>query len=154
MNLSEHFTLAEMLSSQTATRKGIEEQFKPGPEIIDNLRALCVNILEPLRRSLGVPIRISSGYRCQRLNRAIGGATNSQHRYGQAADISSPDVSNREILERIIALRLPIDQMISEFEDKHGEPAWIHVSFGPRHRRQILRAQRINNRVVYTEIKG
>ncbi len=138
MNLSPHFTLAEMLDSGTASRMGYFEQFEPKPEIIENLRALCMNILEPLRMSLGVPIVVTSGYRCPRLNRKIGGAATSQHRLGQAADIQAVGVSNQEIYERILALKLPIDQLIREFPDQSGEPRWIHVSHGPRNRREAF----------------
>lgn len=149
MKLSEHFPLAEMLASQTATRRGYKEQFAPSEEITENLRALSVNILEPLRLSVGVPIRVSSGYRCPRLNSAIGGARSSQHVQGQAADISSPGVSNAELLDRIVALNLPFDQLIAEFPDAQGEPSWIHVSYSERHRRQQLTALRIAGKTYY-----
>lgn len=132
-----------MLASSTATRHGFEEQFEPSAEVVENLSALCVNILEPLRVSLGVPLRITSGYRCPRLNAVLPGASKtSQHKSGQAADLQSLYVSNREIFERIIALKLPFDQLITEFPDKHGEPRWIHVSYSSRHRREVLEAYR------------
>lgn len=149
MKLTPHFSLREMLFSQEATRKGIDEQFAPEPHVVQNLNALCVNILEPLRLSLGVPIRVTSGYRCPRLNKAIGGATNSQHTLGQAADIEADGVSNLESAERIIALKLPFDQMILEYPNANGEPSWIHVSYGPRHRRQVLVARKVGGRTVY-----
>jgi hypothetical protein len=138
-----------MLASQTATRRGYKEQFAPSEEITENLRALSVNILEPLRLSVGVPIRVSSGYRCPRLNRAIRGARSSQHVQGQAADISSPGVSNAELLDRIVALNLPFDQLIAEFPDAQGKPSWIHVSYSERHRRQQLTALRIAGKTYY-----
>ncbi|MPR36606.1 D-Ala-D-Ala carboxypeptidase family metallohydrolase [Salmonirosea aquatica] len=139
--LSDHFTLGELLDSDTAIRMGFEEQFEPPARIIENLTALCLNVLEPLRISLNVPLRITSGYRCPRLNGVLPGASStSQHLLGQAADIKSLYVTNREIMERIIALKLPFDQCIAEHPDRHGEPSWIHVSFGPRNRRQVMRA--------------
>lgn len=138
MNLSTHFTLSELLESGTASRMGYTEQFNPESGIINNLTALCVNVLEPLRVSLGTPIVITSGYRCPRLNSKIGGKDTSQHRLGQAADIHAIGVSNQEIYERIIALKLPFDQLIREYPDHRGEPRWIHVSHGPRNRRQTL----------------
>ena len=147
--LSAHFSLAEMLASQTATRRGYAEQFQPEPVIISNLQALVANILEPLRVSLGVPIRVSSGYRCPRLNRAIGGARSSQHIQGHAADITAPGVPNAELLSRIVALGLPFDQLIAEFPDEQGQPAWIHISYSPRHRRQQLTALRIGSKTYY-----
>jgi zinc D-Ala-D-Ala carboxypeptidase len=139
MKLSSHFTLEEMLESQTARRKGIAEQFTPPPEAVTNLKALCKNILEPLREAIGKPIKISSGYRCPRLNKAIGGAKNSQHLVGEAADIQGLEgVSNKQLFNKIKQLGLPFDQMIWEFGNDQN-PAWVHVSFGPRNRRQIIK---------------
>jgi zinc D-Ala-D-Ala carboxypeptidase len=139
MKLSPNFTLEEMLESQTARRKGIAEQFTPPPEVIANLRALCKNILQPLRDAIGGPIKISSGYRTPRLNRAIGGARNSQHMVGEAADIQGlGGMTNKQLFNKIKQLGLPFDQMIWEFGNDQN-PAWVHVSFGPRNRRQIIR---------------
>lgn len=141
MKLSPNFTLEEMLESQTARRKGIAEQFTPPPEVIANLKALCKNILQPLRDAIGGPIKISSGYRCPRLNKAIGGAKNSQHMAGEAADIQGLNgMTNKQLFNKIKQLGLPFDQMIWEFGNDQN-PAWVHVSFGPRHRRQIIRVQ-------------
>jgi zinc D-Ala-D-Ala carboxypeptidase len=139
MKLSPNFTLEEMLESQTARRKGIAEQFTPPPEVVTNLRALCKNILEPLREAVGGPIKISSGYRCPRLNKAIGGAKNSQHMVGEAADVQGlGGMTNKQLFNKIKQLGLPFDQMIWEFGNDQN-PAWVHVSFGPRNRRQIIR---------------
>lgn len=72
MNLSKNFTLGELIRSGTASRMGLTEQFKPGSEIVDNLTELCTHVLQPLRDFLGAPIFVSSGYRCPRLNKAVG----------------------------------------------------------------------------------
>lgn len=139
MKLSPNFTLEEMLESQTARRKGISEQFTPSPEVINSLRALCKNILQPLRDAIGGPIKVSSGYRTARLNRAIGGARNSQHMVGEAADIQGLNgLTNKQLFNKIKQLNLPFDQLIWEFGNDQN-PAWVHVSFGPRNRRQIIR---------------
>jgi zinc D-Ala-D-Ala carboxypeptidase len=139
MKLSPNFTLAEMLESQTARRKGISEQFTPSPEVINSLRALCKNILQPLRDAIGGPIKVSSGYRTPRLNRAIGGARNSQHMVGEAADIQGLNgLTNKQLFNKIKQLNLPFDQLIWEFGNDQN-PAWVHVSFGPRNRRQVIR---------------
>ncbi len=138
MKLSPNFSLEEMLESQTARRKGIAEQFTPPPEVVTNLKALCKNILQPLRDTLGGPIKISSGYRCPRLNKAIGGAKNSQHMAGEAADIQGIGMTNKQLFNKIKQLGLPFDQMIWEFGNDQN-PAWVHVSFGPRNRRQIIK---------------
>jgi zinc D-Ala-D-Ala carboxypeptidase len=136
--MTKNFTLTEFLESQTATRRGIEEQFRPPKHIVKNLQALAENILQPLRDKTG-PIRISSGYRCKALNAAIGGSISSQHMMGEAADIISadPNVSNATLFEIIQKLNLPFDQLIWEYGTKLN-PRWIHVSFSPRNRRQIL----------------
>ena len=87
MKLSNSFSLSEMLKSNTANRKGIEEQYKPSKEVIDNLTRLCKKVLQPIRDSLEMPVRVTSGYRCKELNKAIGGSSKSQHVKGEAADI-------------------------------------------------------------------
>lgn len=139
MKLSANFTLEEMLESQTARRKGINEQFTPPEVVVANLRALCKNILQPLAEAVGKPIKISSGYRCQRLNKSVGGSTTSQHMIGEAADIQAiSGMTNKQLFDKIKQLNLPFDQLIWEFgNDKN--PAWVHVSFGPRNRKQIIR---------------
>jgi len=137
MILSPHFTLAEMLESQTARRKAIAEQFTPPQEVIDNLKALCEHILEPLRVAVGKSIHINSGYRCAKLNRAVGGAKNSQHVLGQAADLKPTGMTHAQLFHKIQELNLPFDQLIWEYGTTK-EPAWVHVSFGPRNRRQVL----------------
>lgn len=139
MKLSANFTLQEMLESQTARRHNITQQFRPSQTVIKNLELLCVNILQPLRDKLGTPIRISSGYRHPETNKKVGGSATSQHTQGQAADIISadPDVSNATIFETIQRLNLPFDQLIWEYGTKLN-PAWVHVSFGPRNRKQVL----------------
>lgn len=127
--LSEHFTLEEMLASQTATRLGYDEQFSPPDSIKENLKALCDNVLEPLRAKLtehfGVdtPIHVSSGYRCERDNAAIGGVSTSQHCKGQAADITCHKISVEELFQFIKDSEIVFDQNISEF----GK--WNHISF-------------------------
>lgn len=127
-----HFTIDELSRSATATRRGIDNT--PTREAIGNLTALVDNVLDPLREAWGKPIRVNSGYRCPALNRAVGGSATSQHLTGQAADITAGGVSeNRRLFDLIRRLRLPFDQLIWE-----NGGAWVHVSHGPRHRRQVL----------------
>ena len=83
--LSEHFTLEEMCRSGAAVRHRIDNT--PDREQAERLRQLCLNVLEPLRRRFGV-IRITSGFRSERLNAIVGGANTSQHMRGEAADIT------------------------------------------------------------------
>ncbi len=131
--LSKNFTLEEMLESGTAKRLKITEQFTPSDLVVGNLTELCQHILQPLRDELG-PLLISSGYRCPRLNQGIGGAKNSQHLYGQAADVKGLGrITNKFIYDTILEMKLPFDQLINEYDF-----SWVHVSYGPRHRRQVL----------------
>ena len=146
-NLTTHFSLSEMIRSQTATRKGIDNT--PSSDSIINLQQLCIHILEPIRNSLGV-VRISSGYRSPELNEAIGGSKTSQHCKGEAADVTVDGISNRELYEWIKSSDLPIDQCICEFPDLQGEPAWIHVSFSlGKNRRQFLVAKKVGRKTIY-----
>jgi hypothetical protein len=85
--LSKNFTLWELVRSQKAVELGVtEEQYNPDKKTLDNLKYLCETVLQPLRDRLGVPLVISSGYRCEDVNTDVKGAPFSQHRLGQAAD--------------------------------------------------------------------
>jgi zinc D-Ala-D-Ala carboxypeptidase len=141
MNLSEHFPLAEMTFSQTAVRKGIGNN--PPPQAVVALEKLCENVLEPVRAHFGKPVRISSGYRSQALNKAVGGSGTSQHCFGEAADIVVPGVDNLRLAKWIEA-NTPFDQVIME-------GGWVHVSFGPRNRRQALTAHFSGGRATYSQ---
>jgi len=136
IQFTKNFSLQELLL--TVNRQFDEEQYNPPPEIIENLRALCVNILQPLRDLLGTPVNINSGYRCPSLNKSIKGAKNSQHMTGQAADIVDHTNGNEFLFKRIKELNLPFDQLIDEFGFR-----WVHVSYDPsRNRKQILQARK------------
>ena len=110
MYLSKHFTLDELTKSATATRKGIDNT--PNEQALKNLQDLVVNVLEPLRVHYGRPIIITSGFRCEKLNKAVGGSPTSQHVLGQAADIRSVSdqrCDNKELFDMIIEMGLPFD---------------------------------------------
>ncbi len=99
-----------------------------------NLDTLVDKVLDPLREAYGKPIKVNSGYRCPKLNKAVGGSATSQHMTGQAADITAGSkAENRKLFDLVRSLKLPFDQLIWE----HGG-AWVHVSYGPRNRRQVL----------------
>jgi len=141
MKLSANFQLSELVKSQVAERKGIPNN--PSPTQIDNLKALCVNVLQPIRSQFDSPVLISSGYRSGELNVAIGSSIKSQHGEGKAADIEVVGVDNKELAEWIRD-NLEFDQLILEFY-RDGEPdsGWIHVSWSSgENRNQILRALR------------
>ena len=140
-----YFTIEELTASPTAKRKGINNE--PSLTETKNLFALVNNILDPLRKAYGKPIVVTSGFRCYLLNRAVGGATSSQHTKGQAADIrsvSDKKADNKRLFDLIIELKLPFDQLINEFDYD-----WVHVSYGPRNRRQVLNAVKERGKTVY-----
>ena len=121
-----HFTIEELYASDTAKRLGIDN--KPTTQKLINLVYLAAYVLEPLRVAMGRPIRISSGYRCERLNQAVGGVKNSQHLKGQAADICTEgDMAFGKRIFDYIKSHLQFDQLIWE-HDKSGT-YWVHVSF-------------------------
>ena len=146
MKLSQNFDLAEFVVSQEAERKGIDNT--PDDAVVNNLTALCIHVLEPLRQMLG-PVRISSGYRCPALNAAIGGAKDSQHMTGHAADISVNGRTLDEVYNWLYD-NTPFDQVIREFPPG----GWVHVSHDPaRSRRQGMRATRgADGRTIYETI--
>ncbi len=140
MKLTNNFTLSELTTSQTAVRKQYKEQFNPPQEIVDNLRTLAQEVLQPLRGFMGCPIRVSSGYRSPRLNKAIGGSKTSDHMKGMAADIHNSNGSDIDLAKVIIHHGIPFKQMIIEFGTM-ANPRWIHISYDENNnKRQILRA--------------
>ena len=140
--LSPHFTLEELAFSQAASRKGIDN--KPSREVVAHLATLAEG-LEKVRALLGGPIRITSGYRSPALNAAIGGAKNSAHMSGFAADFVCPSFgSPLDIVKAIAASSIKFDQCIQE-------GMWVHISFDPDMRREVLTAHFHNGEAYYTE---
>jgi zinc D-Ala-D-Ala carboxypeptidase len=143
MQLSKNLSLTEVTNSNTAKRKGISNQ--PTEEHLVALKSLAENIFQPIREHFGTPIWVSSGYRSEALNKAIGGSKTSQHCKGEALDLDmdgkgSP--TNAEIFY-YIKDNLPFDQLIWEF-GTNTNPDWVHVSYKKEgtQRGQILRAKR------------
>lgn len=122
-----HFTMEELYASDTAKRLGIDN--KPTTQKMINLVYLCAFVLEPLRVAMGEPIKVSSGYRCEKLNKAVGGVYNSQHLKGQAADLCiDGDIKKGRRWFNYIKDHLPFDQLIWEHNPKTGS-YWVHVSY-------------------------
>ena len=141
--LSEHFTLEELTFSATAQRKQIDN--KPPAEVLENMKRLAAG-LEEVRPALGnKPMRINSGYRSPKLNRAVGGARLSAHMAGYAADFVCPEFgSPLKIVKALAATGIQFDKLIQE-------GTWVHISFAPEARRQLLTAHFGPNGTSYTE---
>lgn len=152
MKLSRHFYLEEFTKSQAATRLGINNT--PSPQVVENLRLLCENVLEPIRTSWRKPVVISSGYRSPAVNSAIGGSKTSQHCFGMAADFEIMGVDNCD-LTRWVQQNLQYDQLILEFHNHEEGPnsGWVHVSYNAgKNRMQDITAAIINGKTRY--LKG
>ena len=147
MKLSTHLDLSEVIRSDSAKRNGISNM--PTEEHIANFMLLAEKIFEPIREHFGVPIRISSGYRSKELNAKIGGSATSQHCKGQAVDIDmdGTSITNKQVFD-YIKDNLPFDQLIWEFGNEDNCD-WVHVSYVPNGRKQILKAFKMNGATKY-----
>jgi zinc D-Ala-D-Ala carboxypeptidase len=152
MNLSRNFTLSELIKSDTAIRRGINNN--PNAEQIEKLKLLCENILQPVRDHFG-RVKITSGFRSSELCVAIGSSINSQHARAEAADFECIGVDNAELADWIHK-NLPYDQLILEFYTP-GEPnsGWIHCSWIPdQPRASRLHAFKSEGKTKYKPIIG
>ena len=122
MNLSEYFKLEEFTNSDTARLRGINNT--PDTQSIVNIVRLHDNVLYKLRKNLGHPVIITSGYRSKALNTAVGGAANSQHLCGEAADFTVQGQSNEAVFNWC-KKHLSFDQLILE---RSGAAEWVHIS--------------------------
>lgn len=138
--LTQHFSLREFIISATAIRHGIDNT--PSEETVARLKALCENVLEPLRRRFG-RIRITSGYRSPSVNTKVGGVATSQHTLGEAADINVPNAEVGMKMYDYIRCNLDFDQLIYEQRRKTAT-RWLHVSY---------RTDGNNRRQAWIEVK-
>jgi len=130
--MGKYFSITELIKSNTAEKLGISNV--PNEEEVNNLNLLINHVLDPIRTLWGKPISVNSGFRCDKLNKAVSGVSTSQHRFGQAADLTTNSLeTNKELFEMIKKSNIPYDQLIDEYNYK-----WIHVSFSSRNRRQVL----------------
>ena len=129
--MTPHFTLAEF------TRTGTGLPNEPMPSQVAALTSLCLHVLEPIRALLGVPLRVTSGFRSAQVNAAINGAAGSQHMRGEAVDFVPVGMDVETAMARIAAARIPVDQLIV-----YPRGGFIHVSYaaGKAQRRQLLRS--------------
>jgi zinc D-Ala-D-Ala carboxypeptidase len=145
MKLSEHFSLEEMLRSESAIRHDIPN-VPENDEIIINLKLLCENSLEPLRAMIGKSIHVLSGYRNLEVNKLVGGAKTSQHLKGQAVDFVIPGMNLKSLFE-FTKRNIIFDQLIYEFD------SWIHISYSNKgNRKQSLIATKEKNKTVYKSV--
>lgn len=144
MKLSQHFNLAEFTQSQTAVRKGIDNT--PNSVIINNLTIVAAN-METVRTLLNnLPISISSGYRSPALNKAVGGSATSAHVQGWACDFICPAFGTPvQVVDKLKNSDLKFDQIIEE-------GTWVHISFDPKMRKQVMKASFKNGKPTYSFI--
>jgi putative chitinase len=151
--LTEHFTLAEMIVSPTAKRLGIPNT--PTPAHIENMRYCCEKILEPVRAKFG-PVTINSSYRAPLVNKAVGGSATSQHVNGQAIDFEVKGVDNKKVADWV-ADNLEFDQVILEFYaagDKNS--GWVHASIkkeGGNRKQRLVATKSKAGGTKYTPVK-
>lgn len=120
-NLSEHFTIGELTHSYAAMENGLDNS--PGKTELAALKLLAVNVLEPLRKCLGAPIIVNSGYRNPDVNRLVGGVATSQHIKGEAADCYTP-LGARHLLDVLLENKIPFDQAIL-----YNKKNFLHISY-------------------------
>ena len=152
MNLTRNFTLSELTKSDTAIRMGINNN--PSAEQIEKLKALCENILQPIRDHFG-RVKVTSCFRSVELCLAINSSANSQHANAEAADFECVGVDNAELFDWI-KLNLEPDQLILEFYTP-GDPnsGWIHCSWIPEGRRaSFIHAYKSEGKTKYKPILG
>ncbi len=146
IKLSNNFFLNEFTVSQVAERHGYKNE--PNEKQIENLRLLCVNVLQPLREIIKAPIFINSGFRSFDVNAAVGGRFNSQHLEGKATDFVVPSMNLVDVFN-IILQKLSFDQLIYEF----GK--WIHVSWdGESNRKEVMTSKKVHGKTVYEKVIG
>ena len=151
MQLTNNFTLAEMVKSDTALRHDMDNT--PGETEIENLKRLCEQILQPIREHFKTGVKVNSGFRHPEVNAKVGGSKTSDHCKGQAADIEIPGIPNADLAVWIMD-NLDYTQLILEFYTP-GVPdsGWVHVSYDPANlKKENLTATKQDGKTVY--LKG
>ena len=146
--LTKNFSLSELVKSETALRKNLDNS--PTPEAITNLNVLAKKVLQPIRDHFQAGVKVNSGYRSPEVNASVGGSRTSDHCQGQAADIEIPGIANAKLAEWIVA-NLEFTQVILEFYTP-GVPdsGWVHVSYNPQNlKKQVLTAYKKADKTVY-----
>jgi len=149
MKLTENFSLSELIKSETASRKGLDNT--PGEAEIANLKSLAEKVLQPVRNHYKRGVHVNSGFRHPEVNAAVGGSKTSDHCKGQAADIEIPGVANADLAEWI-KNNLEFTQLILEAYTK-GVPdsGWVHVSYDPNNlKKQVMTATFVGGKAQYS----
>lgn len=147
--------ISKYISYEEATHSNTGLPNVPTETEIENMQAVAQKVFDPVRENFGKPLKVNSFFRCEAVNRAVGGSFSSQHRYGEAIDINGAisGVKNSAIF-RYIKDNLEFDQLIWEFGD-NNEPTWVHVSYKVTgNRRQVLQAYKENGRTKYKPWRG
>lgn len=148
MMLDEHvtrnFALSEFVVSDTAARLGIDNT--PPAKIMATLRNVLIPAMQEVRDLLAVPIVVKSGYRCPQLNMAVRGASTSDHLTGHAADFVAPGYGSPREVSAFLVSQMPL----FKFDQLICEGGWVHLSFGPRRRNEVLTAHFTPAGVSYT----
>jgi len=148
MQLTNNFSLAEMVKSDTALRHDMDNT--PGEAEIANLKTLCEKVLQPVRDHFQTGVKVNSGFRHPEVNAKVGGSKTSDHCKGQAADIEIPGIANADLAVWIMD-NLDYTQLILEFYTL-GVPdsGWVHVSYDPANlKKQNLTATKRDGKTVY-----
>ena len=141
MQLTEHFTLDEFTRSTIGERAKINNSVPD--DLMPNIQLTAIK-LELVRKALGKPIIITSGYRCPALNARVGGVSTSAHTKGLAVDFHCDYGTPKQICQRLIDAGVQFDKLIQE----HNQ--WVHIGFSPSNNRQIvLTAIKQGGKTVY-----
>ena len=141
--MTKNFSLAELTKTNTGLPNALPKHLE------GNLRALAENVLQPARDALGA-IEVTSAYRSPEVNKRVGGAKTSQHVQAQAADLKYSG-GNDVLLEWLLE-NVEYDQIINEYPDANGVPAWVHVSYSEgKNRKQKLKAVKVNGKTKYLQ---
>lgn len=133
-----YFTIKELSRSGKAIELKIDNT--PPKDVVANLTRLVDNTLDPLRMLWGKPMKVNSGYRCKRLNDAIGGATKSAHLFGFAADITAGSKeANSQLWDMLLKSNIPYTKVINE-----QNFSWVHIAFDGNPTKIKLRGVKIN----------
>ena len=127
-----NFKMSELIYSNEAIKKNINNM--PNVDSLDCMLELITNVLQPIRNAIKKPMIITSGYRCAKLNKIVGGKPNSQHLKGQAVDFIINGLEPEYIVKFIQGMGIEFDQLLNEYD------SWVHISYVKgKNRKQILK---------------